>query len=324
VRVAHAEPDKPDIAMHQPICYVCPKCRGELTPDTQALICQQCLCRYPVIEGIPVLIDEDDSIFRIAQFEKKEATFFARESGIREVIISALPEKSENRAAKKNYALLSQLLRERNDHPLVLVLGGSILGAGMEEFRAEKGIRFIDTDVAFGPLTKVIADAHSIPLGDGSVDAVVAQAVLEHVAEPERCVSEIHRVLRQGGLLYAETPFLEPAHSTPYDFHRFTFIGYRRLFRKFSMLRMGPIGGPAQALAHQWESTLLCFARSRVFRGLILIFARMSGFWLKYLDRFLNRNPQALHCAFGLYFLGRKLEKALSTSEVIDECRPLC
>jgi SAM-dependent methyltransferase len=310
--------------MCNPFCYVCPKCRGDLTLDTPTLICRQCASRYPVIDGIPVLIDEDNSIFRIGQFEKKEDTFFGKPSGIRWLIMAALPESSENRVARKNYAELSRLLQKETARPVVLVLGGGVLGAGMEEFRAEKNIHFIDTDVAFGPLTRAIADAHSLPLGNGSVDAVVAQAVLEHVAEPQRCVNEIHRVLRPGGFLYAETPFLEPAHSTPYDFHRFTFIGYRRLFRSFSLLGMGPVGGPAQALAHQWESMLACFASSRAIRGSLFVFARLSGFWLKYLDRFLNRNPRALHCAFGLYFLGRKTDKPLSNAEVIEECRPLC
>jgi SAM-dependent methyltransferase len=277
-----------------------------------------------VIDGIPILIDEQNSLFQIAQFKKKETTFFTPESGIRGLIMSALPDRSQNRVARKNFAILSALLQQECERPLVVVLGGGILGAGMEEFRAQENIRFIDSDVAFGPLTKVIADAHSIPLGDGSVDAVVVQAVLEHVANPERCVSEICRVLRRGGYVYSETPFLEPAHSTPYDFQRFTFIGYRRLFRSFSLLRLGPVGGPAQAIAHLWESMLLCIVRSRVLRGIILIFARLSGFWLKYLDRFLNRSPDAIHCAFGLYFLGRKVDKPLSDAEVVAECRPLC
>lgn len=304
--------------------YVCPKCRGTLASAVDGLLCRACRARFPVVNGIPVLIDEESSVFRLQQFERMESTFFVEEKGFRRLVKSALPERSENRAAKQNYALLGRLLLEQTANPTVLVLGGSIIGAGMEEFRADRRISFIDSDVAFGPLTKVIADAHSIPLPDGSVDAVVAQAVLEHVADPQRCVGEIYRVLRPGGLLYAETPFLEPAHATPYDFHRFTFIGYRQLFRGFSLLQMGPVGGPGQALAHQWESMWSCLGGPLAVRGLITVFARISGFWLKYLDRVLNRNPHALHCAFALYFLGRKIDHPLSTAEIVDQCRPLC
>jgi 2-polyprenyl-3-methyl-5-hydroxy-6-metoxy-1,4-benzoquinol methylase len=44
--------------------------------------------------------------------------------------------------------------------------------------------------------------------GDGTCDAVVVQAVLEHVLQPDVVVAEIHRVLRPDGLVYAETPFM--------------------------------------------------------------------------------------------------------------------
>lgn len=40
---------------------VCPKCRGELEYREQepALVCQQCRLKYPVRDGIPImLIDE--------------------------------------------------------------------------------------------------------------------------------------------------------------------------------------------------------------------------------------------------------------------------
>jgi SAM-dependent methyltransferase len=46
----------------------------------------------------------------------------------------------------------------------------------------------------------------SIPLPDSSVDIIVANAVLEHVADPRRLVSEIRRLLRPGGWFCAWTP----------------------------------------------------------------------------------------------------------------------
>ncbi len=42
----------------------------------------------------------------------------------------------------------------------------------------------------------------NIPLDDGSVDAVVSFAVLEHVRHPERVVREIARVLKPGGVAF--------------------------------------------------------------------------------------------------------------------------
>jgi len=45
-------------------------------------------------------------------------------------------------------------------------------------------IELVETDVAFGPRTAVICDAHRLPFENASFDGVVAQAVLEHVADP--------------------------------------------------------------------------------------------------------------------------------------------
>jgi len=45
-----------------------------------------------------------------------------------------------------------------------------------------------------------------IPLSNASVDMVVAEAVFEHVKEPEIFASEIARVLKPGGWLCARTP----------------------------------------------------------------------------------------------------------------------
>lgn len=45
-----------------------------------------------------------------------------------------------------------------------------------------------------------------LPLDDGSADIVIADFVLEHLGDPAAVESEVHRVLRPGGLFYARTP----------------------------------------------------------------------------------------------------------------------
>jgi SAM-dependent methyltransferase len=51
----------------------------------------------------------------------------------------------------------------------------------------------------------LVADAASLPLADGSMDAVIANHVLYHVSDRRRALAEIHRLLRPGGRLYATT-----------------------------------------------------------------------------------------------------------------------
>ena len=50
-----------------------------------------------------------------------------------------------------------------------------------------------------------VIDAQSIPFGDGSFDAVLANHVLYHVPDREKALAEMRRVLRPGGKLYAST-----------------------------------------------------------------------------------------------------------------------
>ena len=114
---------------------------------------------------------------------------------------------------------------------------------------ADPDITFVETDVYFGGRVNVVADGHDLPFIDGMFDAVICQAVLEHVLDPYRCVDEIHRVLKPAGLVYAETPFMQQVHGGPYDFTRFSLLGHRRLFRNFEQELAGTACGPGMALA---------------------------------------------------------------------------
>jgi SAM-dependent methyltransferase len=200
----------------------------------------------------------------------------------------------------------------------VLVLGGSILGQGMETLLHYPQITLVETDVAFGPRTLMIADAHRIPLADESVDGVVVQAVLEHVMDPYQCVREIWRVLKPKGLVYAETPFMQQVHGWPYDFTRFTHLGHRRLFMQFEEMSSGVVNGPGVALAEAYQYFLMCFFKSSFLKKAAQIFARFTAFFLKYFDYFLIRRPGALAAASGYYFFGRKSWRTLSDRELLS------
>ena len=52
-----------------------------------------------------------------------------------------------------------------------------------------------------------------IPLEDGSVDVVVSNQVIEHLADTDRFVREIHRVLRSGGTAVVSTENLASWHN---------------------------------------------------------------------------------------------------------------
>lgn len=301
----------------------CPVCHDKLRRDCVEFVCANpgCDTHFPIVDGIPVLLDERSSVFSIGDFVSHRHTFFHDEvgnkKGLKAVALHLMPSIGRNVVARQNYSRLSDLLLRESSSPKVLVLGGSILGQGMETFVSNKRLDLVESDVSFGPRTMLICDAHEIPFADGSFDCLIAQAVLEHVVDPYKCVDEMYRVLTKGGLVYAETPFIQQVHGGRYDFTRFTYLGHRRLFRKFEEITSGAACGPGMALAWSYQYLLLSFTTSRRLRALVRIFAALTSFWLRFLDPYLIRKPGALDAASSYYFMGRKGERVLSDRDLV-------
>lgn len=68
----------------------------------------------------------------------------------------------------------------------------------------------------------IYSPLHEIPRADGYFDAVLCNAVLEHVSNPVAVVDELARVTRPGGHLIITVPFMQPEHKVPTDFQRYT------------------------------------------------------------------------------------------------------
>jgi SAM-dependent methyltransferase len=76
----------------------------------------------------------------------------------------------------------------------------------------------------------LVADVHHLPFCTGSFDAVVSQAVFEHLARPFEAAKELMRVLKPGGLLVCEVAFLQPLHGVPFHYFNMTLDGVSELF----------------------------------------------------------------------------------------------
>lgn len=303
----------------------CPVCRSRLKLGDDALACVGPECRrvFPVVDGVPVLINEAGSLFSIEDFVQHRDTTFAAVSRMKRMVLGLMPSLQRNIVAKANYSEFARLLLDRGPKPIVLVLGGSRAGQGMEGFLSLRCVEFVETDVAFGPRTDLICDAHDIPFDEGTFEGVVAQAILEHVVDPYRCVAEIHRVLKPDGIVYAETAFMQQVHEGRYDFTRFTHLGHRRLFRSFEEISSGPACGPGMALAWSWRDFLRTFVESRLLRQAIMLLVSLTAWWLKYADYFLVSKRGAYDCAAGYYFMGRRSDKVMPDREVIEGYRGL-
>ena len=91
--------------------------------------------------------------------------------------------------------------------------------------------RMLNLDIAPGPCIDLVGSALQLPLDDLSMDVVVSQETLEHVSRPFEAMAEIGRVLRPGGTLYLQLPFVIGYHPCPRDFWRFTRDGIRELVK---------------------------------------------------------------------------------------------
>jgi SAM-dependent methyltransferase len=284
---------------------------GTLEIDAD-LHCVACGSTYERVEGTPVLIDRDVTLFDPPDSVSSEAG-----SALGSRLGALLPALGSSRGSAPNFerlaALLGQMPRER---PRVLVVGGRILGAGMEPLLAAN-LELVETDVALGPRSEIVCDAQRLPFADETFDAVVVQAVLASVPDVEQAVNELHRVLADGGLVYAEDAFIQQVWGGRFDFHRWTPLGHRRLFRRFEEVDSGIVDGPGTALAWSWHYFVLSFGRSRRTRKALQVAGRLSGFWLKYFDRVLRGHAAAFDAASGVYFLGRKSEHTVSDRELV-------
>lgn len=273
--------------------------------------------RYPIIDGIPILIDDKRSLFSIDDFRQKiDTTFDLKQNRIKQILSKFIPTLGTNIKAKKNYRYISSTLPIDSK---ILVIGGSIKGKGMDPIYSNESFDIVGSDVSFGAEATLICDAHDIPFEDEVFDCVIIQAVLEHVVDPPRCVSEIHRVLKPSGLVYAETPFMQQVHMKQYDFTRFTHLGHRRLFRNFEEINSGPVGGPGMALAWSYSYFLKSFTSSYTMARILNIFARMTSFFFKYFDYYLIDKPGSYDAAAGLFFMGTKSTHTLSDRDLINQ-----
>jgi SAM-dependent methyltransferase len=255
---------------------------------------------YPVVGGQPVLVDFDNSILDRDVFMALQGTSLIGERENKRSIIKKVL-LGTNDVASSNAKTLLEEVQRLDPKPVILIVGGGTVYEGAQDLYDAEGIQIVSFDIYASENTDFVADAHRIPLKDGAVHAVWIQAVLEHVLTPSEVVDEIWRVLVSGGIVYAETPFLQPVHEAAYDFTRFTESGHRWLFRRFELIDSGVVKGPGavlfQVLRYAFGSAV---GNRRVGSKLAIPF-----FWLRFIDQMANR-AHASDCASGVYFLGRR------------------
>jgi SAM-dependent methyltransferase len=256
---------------------------------------------FPIFNDIPVLISEKktDTVCQV-KFGKTYVDRSSSKVTYLKKIIKGVNKITENNCEKFVKKILSH-----NKKPKVLVIGGGEKGDGTRKLWKEEKIKIHSIDIYRSENVDIVCDAHYLPLQDGYYDGVWIQAVLEHVVEPHKVVNEIHRVLKKDGLVYAETPFLQPVHEGAYDFTRYTVLGHRYLFKNFKLLGMGGMGGPEKFFASSFKYLIWSITRSKL---VAKIFGLILGIFLRPISLFTNE-ASIYDASSGVYFFGKKNNK---------------
>ena len=269
--------------------------------------CRSVSRNFPVNSGIPTLFPKA-SVFSASN--SSESPVVRKKSKMLRRI--SLLINGANPIARVNSRKLIRRLKDEGKKR-VLVVGAGIVGEGSEPLYDDPDIDVIAFDVYRTDAISFVADAHDLPLADLSVDAVWIQAVLEHMVDPHRVVSEVFRVLRPGGLLYAETPFMQQVHEGRYDFHRFTESGHRWLFKNFKLIDSGAVWGPGRTL--QWAIRYFFWGITRN-RNLAIVLTIPFGF-VRLFDRLIPPGF-ASDGACNLYFFGEKAENTITVNDLLE------
>jgi ubiquinone/menaquinone biosynthesis C-methylase UbiE len=268
---------------------------------------------YNVINGYPIVIDFENSVLQKETFLNQKAT-----SPIERKNYNSILKLFKNLVSFTNKNTLNNIQKileilQKNKSKRVLIIGGGSIGRGMEKFYQDSELELIAFDIYISDAVQFVADAHHIPLPDSYFDCVIIQAVLEHVLQPCQVVSEIHRVLKDDGIVYAETPFLQQVHEGAYDFTRFTESGHRYLFNQFKLIRSGVIAGAGTQLL--WSIDF--FFRGLFHSGKMGKLSKLIFFWLQYFDNWIPEE-YAIDSASSVFFLGVKQDFPISPQEIIE------
>lgn len=145
----------------------------------------------------------------------------ANKKSLREGFVSSV-YATHNRSPEIHSAL---------DHCLGILRPGArglVVGAGSTNLHPA----LLNLDLIPRPTVHVCASAEHLPFPDEVFDLVLSQEVLEHVRDPFQAMREMKRVLKKGGVLYCQVPFVIGYHPGPTDFWRFTKEGIAALIEQ--------------------------------------------------------------------------------------------
>lgn len=132
--------------------------------------------------------------------------------------------------------------RYRLDEPDIRVLN-----AGSSSLRY--GPNFLNVDIQHKDGVDIVCDIHQLPQDIGQFDAIICNAALQYCHSPHRVAHEFKRVLKPGGLLFIDAPWVQPFCEDTADRHRYSEAALKDIFHAFEIVESGPSILPGSALS---------------------------------------------------------------------------
>jgi len=288
---------------------VCPHCNAHFN-DKKNLECPKCRSTFRFSSrGKPVLLDKE-STANIESISRQERKSFDKKSLLKGLSKSSWGKKIINALRPPSFSLntsfpeVSKAIKDNlpTENPNVLFIGG-IRTSDLKYFGFPKRLVI---DISETEQTDIIADAHKLPFADKSFDIVICQAVLEHVRNSGRVLEEIYRILKPEGITYVSIPFIQPYHSSPSDFRRFSLTGLELEMPVYKKIASGVASGPGSALARIIVTFFMGITDNQLLKRILFYSSGWLFFWIKYLDLILHKKKSAHIMSAGVYFVGKK------------------
>lgn len=232
---------------------VCPCCKQPgLSSAQHHIACGNCGETYVTIDDTPVLIKKNSPVFEFFEPEMHSVPSPSTSVRARAARIVDWLTPEDRIWTTNSQQIIERIVKKVSPHS---VDGNIVLiGAGFEPvFQRVLGSRH---DVMRVGLTSrgevdVFGDVCNLPLADDSADLVLSSSVMEHVYDPEAAVQEMYRIVKPGGQVYAEIPFMRAYHMEPIDYQRYTISGIEELFKRhgFELVDKGVCSGPFTAIS---------------------------------------------------------------------------
>jgi len=195
-----------EVGTLMPVSLVCPVTGETLFQDGNFLVNSTRSRKFPIRDGIPILLPNEQDCIRVAQTdwytEKTEASplsFYNRPHDHTSYCREVLQAERED--------IIEQASKLRTPHP-VLEIGsgrGALQGVSNNYVAFDYSLTALH-DYISKSHQRVCGTAEHLPFPDATFGLIYSVAALEHVPSADRAFEEIHRVLRPGGVV-----FLAPA-----------------------------------------------------------------------------------------------------------------